>query len=118
MIVIIVLFLLQIITSKIKELQKACGKEKKLVEVDEPPSDYEEIEKLVDELSNERLRKILCDYSLDKLGRDVELNNLREETVNSIVEKLPEANQRVIANIYEKIKKDIFRNLILDTDKR
>lgn len=104
-----------IITS-IEKLKKLHGKEKRIVEP--LPEHYDEIYENVKSLAELKLREIFMDFSHDKLSRDNAVANVRKKTLDSMKKSYQDLDLTLAVEIFGKISKDIFRNLIFETDKR
>ncbi|KAJ3646013.1 hypothetical protein Zmor_023625 [Zophobas morio] len=106
----------QHVISGIEALQKAFGKQKReLVPVTEAS---EEVNEAVRSLCEMRVRKIFTDYTHDKLSRDNALSDVRTDVVEKMKANFPDLDPNLLNETYNKIVKQIFRDLIFEEEKR
>ncbi|XP_046578659.1 polyribonucleotide nucleotidyltransferase 1, mitochondrial-like [Haliotis rubra] len=118
----------QAIIRQIKKLQNEIGQEKKEVPPVCEPS--EEITSIVKSLAELKLRDIFTDSSHDKISRDVAVRKVRTDVLRDVQESLlqnggsstatdkPEVETQDIHQVFDALSKNVFRNLILDEQKR
>ncbi|KAJ8976535.1 hypothetical protein NQ317_017942 [Molorchus minor] len=104
------------IATKRKKLQKAYGKPKRVLE---PLSElsHETVEALKS-LTTMRVKEIFKNYTYDKLGRDYALQEVRTDVLEKIRTSFPDLDISVMSDEYNKIVKQIFRDLVFDEQKR
>ncbi|EFA06447.1 polyribonucleotide nucleotidyltransferase 1, mitochondrial isoform X1 [Tribolium castaneum] len=106
----------QQIVASIEKLQKSYGKTKRNIEY--PLEASHEVYEALRSLSEMRVRKILTDYSLDKLGRDNALTDVRSDVTEKIKSNFSDLDMSVFSETYNKIVKQIFRDLVFEEGKR
>lgn len=106
----------QNIISEIESLQKQFGKPKRTIEF--APTLSEEISEALRSLCEMRVKEILQNYSLDKIARDVALSDVRTSVFEKIRTSFPDADSNLVNEGYNKVVKQIFRDLIFDKDIR
>ncbi|XP_030759555.1 polyribonucleotide nucleotidyltransferase 1, mitochondrial isoform X2 [Sitophilus oryzae] len=106
----------QHIINDIENLQKQTGKPKRVLEL--APKLNEEISEALRTLSQMRLREILQNYSLDKIARDVALSEVRTNVLEQIRLTFPDSDGNIVSDGYNKLVKQIFRNLVFEKDLR
>lgn len=106
----------QIIIQSIEKLQKAFGKTKRPLELPAEPS--EEVVEAMRSLSEMRVKKIFTDYTYDKLGRDNALSLVRQDVIEKIKITFANLDPNLVQETYNKLVKQIFRNLIFEEEKR
>ncbi|KAI4482191.1 hypothetical protein M0802_013746 [Mischocyttarus mexicanus] len=107
----------QSIIQAIIALKKKCGKQKMNFTVTEI-KDVNDITEFIKTNTESQIRKILTDFKHDKLSRDNAISKVCVDMVDTIIEKYPETEKKVIEEIYYKLVKDIFRSLIFETNIR
>ncbi|KFM81365.1 Polyribonucleotide nucleotidyltransferase 1, mitochondrial, partial [Stegodyphus mimosarum] len=106
----------QRIIQVIKELQKKYGKPKRILEnLPEPSAEVMESAKL---LCETKITEVLTDTNFDKVSRDQALDVVRQEATEKVIENHPDCDPSHIHEAVNSTIKTIFRNLILDTNKR
>ncbi|XP_076259411.1 polyribonucleotide nucleotidyltransferase 1 isoform X1 [Rhynchophorus ferrugineus] len=106
----------QHIISDIEKLRKSVGKPKRVIEPG--PQLSEEISEALFTLSNMRIREVLQNYTLDKIARDLALTDVRNNVLTSIHQNFPDCDQSIVNEGYNKLVKQIFRDLIFEKDER
>ncbi|CAH1113717.1 unnamed protein product [Psylliodes chrysocephalus] len=106
----------QHIISKIEELQKAFGKPKREFSGTDELS--EEVMEALRSLTQMRVTEIFKNYSYDKLGRDNALSEIRNDVFEKIKSSFVDIDFNLMNEGYNKIVKEIFRNLIFEQGKR
>lgn len=106
----------QIIIQSIEKLQRSIGKEKRQVEPERVCD--EEVSDAVKAMSEMRLREIFRNSEHDKLSRDHAVNDIRRSVVESVWSSYPEVEPSLITESFNKICKQIFRDLIFEDERR
>ncbi|XP_071963621.1 polyribonucleotide nucleotidyltransferase 1, mitochondrial-like [Antedon mediterranea] len=106
----------QPIIQAIENLAKNHGKEKRTMQTEMLPS--EALQTKIKELANDRIYGVFSDDSHDKFSRDNALSLVRDEVVKEVAEVFPDEENYIITETFYALAKQIFRNLILDEDKR
>ncbi|RZC34229.1 polyribonucleotide nucleotidyltransferase 1, mitochondrial [Asbolus verrucosus] len=106
----------QFVINNIEKLQKAFGKNKR--ELEPPVEASEEVHEAIRSLCEMRVRKIFTDYSHDKLSRDNALSDVRTDVSEKTKSSFPNLDLTVLTDTYNKIVKQIFRDLIFEEEKR
>lgn len=106
----------QHIISDIENLQKQCGKPKRVIEP--APELSEEIIEAITILSEMRVRETFQNYALDKIARDNVLSEIRTKVLEKIKSSFPDVDMYLASEGYNKMVKQIFRNLIFEKDIR
>ncbi|XP_028398508.1 polyribonucleotide nucleotidyltransferase 1, mitochondrial-like [Dendronephthya gigantea] len=101
----------QSIIHALKELQNRVGKAKRSFTTTQ--KDPEELMQRIQELSEVSIRNIFLDSTLTKLPRDQEIRKIQENVIEKIKEDFPDEDYQTIAQIFNKIVKQTFRNNIL-----
>ncbi|KAL1129581.1 hypothetical protein AAG570_012526 [Ranatra chinensis] len=100
----------------ISEMQRKCGKPKRVTELNEVPK---ELLYCIKSLSEMRLKEIFQDYSHDKLSRDDAVKQVRLNTLEHIKNEVGDKfNTDQASQAFNIISKDIFRNLIIENEIR
>ncbi|XP_041353446.1 polyribonucleotide nucleotidyltransferase 1, mitochondrial-like [Gigantopelta aegis] len=105
----------QSLVHQIQDLQKQHGVPKR--EFETASVVMEEILDAVKSLAETRLKEIFYDDSHDKISRDTAVQNVRTDILQNLSENYPDKSQ-VINEAFSFVTKEIFRNLILDEDRR
>ena len=92
----------------IESIQKEVGKEKQEYEVFKPD---ELIEKEVKEYATDKLREAI--HTVDKQGRDENIDKCKEEVMEYFLEKYPENEEDIDGSLYDIIKEEV-RSMILN----
>ncbi|CAH1162707.1 unnamed protein product [Phaedon cochleariae] len=106
----------QTIVTEIDRLQKTYGKVKR--EIDIPQVLSEEVTEALRSLSDMRVREIFKNYTYDKLSRDNALLEVRIDVLEKIKASFPDADFNLLTDCYNKIVKEIFRDLIFEEQHR
>lgn len=101
----------QSVVKAIESMQAEFGKKKREFTVLQIPDDVQDA---IRSLSEMRLREIFSDASHDKISRDTAVNVVRGD----VLEKLTTAEAGVAAEAFQRVVKDVFRNLIFERDVR
>lgn len=107
----------QIIVASITNLQKMYGKPKRKVEINEQDND-ESLISSVKELAETKLREIFLDHTHDKTSRDNAVSEVRSNVIETLKNDNAHLNVTLAEEIFGKISKDIFRQLILEKEIR
>ncbi|KAK7077096.1 Polyribonucleotide nucleotidyltransferase 1, mitochondrial, partial [Halocaridina rubra] len=100
----------------IHELAKSYGKPKR--SFTDPGIVPDKIRDAVRTLGEIRLRTIFTDFSHNKMSRDYAVNALRLDVLEKIIKGYPEADPQIFNIAFNKLSKEVFRNLLLDEDVR
>ena len=106
----------QTIIKAIGELRTAHGKPKR--EFNPPPAPSDELLAGTKILSEGRLREILTNFNHDKISRDVAVQNVRQNVMEQLKQSYPDVDMNIIAESFNKVYKEFFRNLIFEGDVR
>ncbi|GIY37667.1 polyribonucleotide nucleotidyltransferase 1, mitochondrial [Caerostris extrusa] len=107
---------IQIIVKSINNLQKEFGKPKRIFDnILEPSAEIMDSTKL---LLKVKIEEILTNYSLNKISRGIEIDVVKQETVEKLKENYPDCDTALLYESANIVVKDIFRNLIMETRKR
>ncbi|GFO35360.1 polyribonucleotide nucleotidyltransferase [Plakobranchus ocellatus] len=106
----------QAIIGKINELQATLGKTKRILEP--PKTSPARIVEAVESFALNHVRDVLCNDDHDKISRDQALKAVGEQVVANVKEIYPEEEDGAIFSSYQSFVKKIFRDLILDEDRR
>lgn len=107
---------IQNIVLEIERLQKEFGKPKRKI-----PAIIEvstELVEAMNSLSHMRIKEIFNNYTYDKLGRDQALSDVRVDVLEKIRNNFPDVDLNLAGEAYNKIVKNIFRDLIFEEEKR
>ena len=83
----------------------------------QPPSD-KVVQERCSSLAFEGLRTIFTDASHDKISRDVAVTELRVATVDTLRREFPDYESMKMSDVFGKLSKEVFRNLIFETNRR
>ncbi|GAU98331.1 hypothetical protein RvY_09492 [Ramazzottius varieornatus] len=83
----------------------------------QPPSDEEVLERC-SSMAYESLRTIFTDPAHDKISRDVAVTEVRVATVDTLRKEFPTYEAMKFSDVFNKLSKDTFRNLIFEMNKR
>ncbi|XP_037951973.1 polyribonucleotide nucleotidyltransferase 1, mitochondrial-like [Teleopsis dalmanni] len=106
----------QYIVNEIERLQKANGRTKRPLEP--LPTVDEEVSEAVKTMCEMRLRDIFQDQMHDKISRDNAVNAVRTNVIDKVWSSFPHIEPTLIGDEFNKISKNIFRNLIFEENKR
>ncbi|KFB35183.1 AGAP010791-PA-like protein [Anopheles sinensis] len=106
----------QLIINGIERLQKAFGKPKR--PLDPLPTVDEEIQAAVRTMSEMRLREIFRDFSHDKFSRDQAVSKTRTDTIDKVWSSYSSADPGLISEAFNKFTKHVFREMLLEEDRR
>ena len=99
-----------------QQLQKRHGKKKRTIE---PPKEIDpQIIETVKSLADIKIRDIFSNYSYDKLSRDAALGSLRNEVMENMKSDDSNLDVSTVNEGFSSITKEIFRELIFETDIR
>ncbi|XP_050300970.1 polyribonucleotide nucleotidyltransferase 1, mitochondrial [Anthonomus grandis grandis] len=106
----------QHIISEIETLRKEHGKPKRAI--DPILTLSEEVNEALRSLSEMRIKEIFQNYTLDKIARDNALNEVRGNVLEKIRFSFPDSDSNLVSEGYNKLVKQIFRNLIFEKEQR
>ncbi|XP_066139868.1 polyribonucleotide nucleotidyltransferase 1, mitochondrial [Euwallacea fornicatus] len=106
----------QNVINEIEALQKQFGKPKRVIEPETMLS--KETKEALRSLSEMKVKEILQNFSLDKIERDVALNEVRTNALDKIRSSFPDVDSNLVGEGYSKVVKQIFRDLIFDKELR
>ena len=69
-------------------------------------------------LSENRLRDILTDFSLDKIGRDQSVQEVRTDVLDKLKPSFADADPGIVGEAFNRFYKELFRTLILQQQVR
>ncbi|KAL3872887.1 hypothetical protein ACJMK2_036068 [Sinanodonta woodiana] len=104
------------IIRQIQALQQKYGKPKRTYA--QPLKVKQEIIDAAKSLSENRLREVLQDAKHDKISRDVALNEIRTSLVEMLKGSFPDADASQVNQAANTVTKDMFRQLIFETNTR
>lgn len=108
----------QKIIGAIEKLQKACGKEKQVIEPIAPIN--EEIMESVRTLCEMRLKETFRNHSHDKMSRDRAVVAIRDDVVDKVWSQNAENDKcspAIINESFNKISKGVFRDIIFENER-
>ncbi|XP_039312825.1 polyribonucleotide nucleotidyltransferase 1, mitochondrial isoform X2 [Solenopsis invicta] len=103
----------QSIVAAITNLQKTCGKTKRVLETSEQQQD-DSLNSSVRELSEAKLQDIFSNHTHDKISRDNAVNDLRNNVIEILRNDNADLDVKLAESIFGKVVKDVFRTLILE----
>ncbi|EDW67742.1 polyribonucleotide nucleotidyltransferase 1, mitochondrial [Drosophila virilis] len=106
----------QFIIHEIERLQKAYGRHKR--EVDALPEANSELVQAVKSMCEMRLREIFQDAQHDKISRDTAVNEVRSNVIDKVWSSYPDTDPAAIGEEFNKACRDIFRELIFESNRR
>ncbi|CAL1541634.1 unnamed protein product [Lymnaea stagnalis] len=106
----------QTIIEKISELQAKVGKPKR--NVDPPKEQPQHVVDGIKSLALNHVRDILYNNEHDKISRDQALKALGESVITDVKKSFPDEDEILISACYQAFVKKVFRDLILDEDRR
>jgi len=106
----------QSIIKAIEELKALTGKPKR--EFSPLPSCPSELTDALKIMCENRLRSILQDFSHDKVSRDVAITAVRNQVIEELKNSFPTIELVIINESFNKFYKQLFRQLIFDTETR
>lgn len=107
----------QKIVAAISQMQKAYGRPKRIFESKNPPeqSVFDSV-KVMCEL---RLREVLLDYTHDKVSRDEAIQNIQADVLEKVkIGMHSPPDKETLAKIFGEVYREIFRDLIFETNLR
>nr|XP_023023787.1 polyribonucleotide nucleotidyltransferase 1, mitochondrial [Leptinotarsa decemlineata] len=104
------------IVNEIERMQKAYGKPKRQLDI--PVEVSQEITEALRSFSEMRVREIFKNYNLDKISRDNALSDVRTDVLDKIRINFPDSDSSLVADNYNKMVKQIFRDLVFEERKR
>ncbi len=102
------------------ELLKELGIE---IVKEEPPQVNEELQQFISDHAGEEIKKVLHQSELDKNGRDLALDEIKEKEVEAAIAELPEEDSlkvaatedsKIVGNLFKKLTKKLMRSQILE----
>ena len=102
------------------ELLKELGIE---IVKEEPPQVNEELQQFISDRASEEIKKVLHQSELDKNGRDLALDEIKEKEVEAAIAELPEEDSlkvaatedsKIVGNLFKKLTKKLMRSQILE----
>ena len=102
------------------ELLKELGIE---IVKEEPPQVNEELQQFISDRASEEIKKVLHQSELDKNGRDLALDEIKEKEVETAIAELPEEDSlkvaatedsKIVGNLFKKLTKKLMRSQILE----
>ncbi|GEM_PF-5206408 len=102
------------------ELLKELGIE---IVKEEPPQVNEELQQFISDRASEEIKKVLHQSELDKNGRDLALDEIKEKEVEALIAELPEEDSlkvaatedsKIVGNLFKKLTKKLMRSQILE----
>lgn len=106
----------RIICAAIDEFQQKFGKVKREVKIPQPVD--EEIVDAIRSMCEMRLNEVFQNDSHDKMSRDQAVKGIRDDVVSRVWSSFPQVEPNVITDEFNKIVKNIFRELIFMNNKR
>lgn len=106
----------QSIIESIDELKKKYGKKKRAFEI--VSKNYDELYDSVKFLAELKLRETFIDSKHDKISRDNDVNDIRQQTLDNMKKSYENLDLTLVTEIFNKIARNIFRELIFETNKR
>lgn len=106
----------QHIISAIEKLQKTYGKPKKVI--DPLAETQQEVKDAIKTMSEMRLREVFRDELHDKISRDQAVNEIRTDVIDRVWSNYPDTDPSLIGETFNKICKDLFREMIFEENKR
>ncbi|GFS96598.1 polyribonucleotide nucleotidyltransferase 1, mitochondrial [Trichonephila clavipes] len=106
----------QVIVKSIRDLQEKFGKPKRTINnVLEPTPEILDSAKL---LLEAKITGVLTDYSLQKVSRGIEIDEIKQEAFEQLKENYSDSDPSLLYEAVNIGVKDLFRNLIMETGKR
>ncbi|EDW83255.1 uncharacterized protein Dwil_GK22421 [Drosophila willistoni] len=106
----------QFIIQEIERLQKSYGRHKRSIETISEVD--EELQQAVRSMSEMRLREIFQDAQHDKISRDNAVNDVRSNVIDKVWSSYPDTEPAVIGEEFNKVSRNIFRDLLFERTKR
>ncbi|XP_002737157.2 polyribonucleotide nucleotidyltransferase 1, mitochondrial-like [Saccoglossus kowalevskii] len=104
------------IINGIESLCKTHGKKKRVVE--NMLTIPEDILKAATNIAKDKIYEVFSDYSHHKFSRDNAISNIRTECIDRLTAMFPENEVFLFNEAFNFLVKDVFRNIILDEDRR
>lgn len=108
----------QHIVNGIIKLQKDFGKPKREFEVKNIDDTNGNLETVIDNLCEIKLREIFTNDNHDKMSRDVAVRDVKKEVIENLKLNFENLNIEMCSVIFDKISKQIFRKLIFENNIR
>lgn len=102
----------RVISTAIEEFCTKHGKTKREIKIPEPID--EEMMAAIQSMCEMRLNEVFTNYTHDKASRDQAVKAIREDVVNRVWSSFPNVDPSTITEIFNKILKSIFRELIFN----
>lgn len=107
----------QKIVAAISQMQKAYGRPKRSFESKKPPE--QSVIDSVKAMCELRLREVLQDYTHDKVSRDEAIQGIQADVLQKMKNGMHSPpDQETLAKIFGEVYRDIFRDLIFETNLR
>lgn len=106
----------QAIIQQLEKLAKKYGKDKRIPDKLFVPR--EEVVDAVRRLTEEQYREVYTDETHDKISRDQAASKVRDEFLQTAQEKFPEEDSFLVHEAFNIVAKEVFRNVILEEDRR
>lgn len=101
------------IIDTIARLQKLHGKPKRTLEPTDSPT--QEHVMFVRSYAQDKIRSILSNHTYDKSSRDLAMQSVREETLDSSQSQFPDTNQSVLSEAFNYAVRHVYRQILADT---
>ncbi|GAB6030978.1 hypothetical protein CHUAL_007801 [Chamberlinius hualienensis] len=101
-----------LVAQQIRNLQKKCGKKKRTVKLCVPQVETIEAARM---LSETKLKDVFFTTTHDKISRDKAVSEIREEILVKLKESFPSVESYLLMESFNKVCKETFRSLILET---
>lgn len=108
----------QHIVNGINNLQKQFGKPKREFENKNIDDSNGNLETVIDSLCEIKLREIFTNIGHDKMSRDIAVKDVKTSVIENLKSNLENLNLEVCSMVFDKICKQIFRNLIFENNIR
>lgn len=108
----------QHIVNCIDNLQKEFGKPKREFEIKNLDDTNGNLETVIDSLCEIKLREIFTNINHHKISRDIAVKDVKTEVIENLKSNFDNLNLELCSTIFDKVCKQIFRNLIFENDTR
>lgn len=102
----------------IDELQKQYGKPKREYETKNVDDTNGNLETVIESLCEIKLREIFTNANHDKMSRDIAVRDVKTEVIENLKSNFENLNLELCSVTFDRISKEIFRNLIFENDTR
>ncbi|KAL8572557.1 hypothetical protein ACOMHN_040461 [Nucella lapillus] len=106
----------QSIVQGIAQMAQKMGRPKR--PLDPLPTLEPEVAESLRSLCSARVRDVLYNDNHDKVSRDVAIQEIKADVIEKLKETYPASDPSLMNDSYNSMTKEIFRNLILDEDRR